>query len=76
MSHTSKELVWIEHFLQELGIQHEEHMKLVFDNPAAMHIASNPVFHERTKHIEVDCQLCARANNSEHHSDKISQIRR
>ena len=51
------ELIWLRHLLQELRFGKDEPMKLICDNQAALHIASNSVFHERTKHIEVDCHF-------------------
>ena len=51
------ELIWLRHLLRELRFGKDEQMKLICDNQAALHIVSNLVFHERTKHIEVDCHF-------------------
>ncbi|WZY94101.1 hypothetical protein YC2023_066430 [Brassica napus] len=51
----TNELVWIKGILKHLEIEQATPMTMHCDNQAAIHIATNSVFHERTKHIEVDC---------------------
>ncbi|CAM8993362.1 unnamed protein product [Rhodiola kirilowii] len=51
------ELVWLSRLLGDMGISVAHSIPLHCDNKAAIHIAHNPVFHERTKHIEIDCHL-------------------
>ncbi|CAN0826930.1 Retrovirus-related Pol polyprotein from transposon RE1 [Linum grandiflorum] len=57
MATTVSEVVWLHHLLKEFGVDVTESTRLYCDNQAALHIASNPVFHERTKHVEMDCHF-------------------
>jgi hypothetical protein len=54
---TASELIWIKQLLTDIGMSVSQPMKMYFDNQAARHIALNPIFHERTKHIEVNCHF-------------------
>jgi hypothetical protein len=55
MSAACSEIVWLRGLLTELGFSQGQPTSLHADNTSAIQIAANPVYHERTKHIEVDC---------------------
>ncbi|KAG4908388.1 hypothetical protein JHK86_056872 [Glycine max] len=57
MAAVTGELKWLKGFLHSHSISHSQSMQLHCDNQAALHIVKNPIFHERTKHIEVDCHF-------------------
>ena len=48
------ETVWIHYLLRELHIPQSAPITLYCDNLSTTYMASNPVFHARTKHIELD----------------------
>ncbi|RVW65725.1 Retrovirus-related Pol polyprotein from transposon RE1 [Vitis vinifera] len=48
------EIIWMQALLQELCVPIPAIPLLWYDNISAYHMAKNPVFHARTKHIEID----------------------
>ena len=57
MATATSEVVWLKALIEELGFIVPTPISLHCDNQSAIHIALNPVFHERTKHIEVNCHF-------------------
>jgi hypothetical protein len=56
MASTCCEVVWLRNLLQDLQVPPQTTL-LYYDSKAALHIAANPVYHERTKHIDIDCHM-------------------
>ncbi|XP_014499563.1 uncharacterized protein LOC106760666 [Vigna radiata var. radiata] len=48
---------WLHYLLQDLEIEPIATVVLYCDNNSTRHIAHNQSFHERTKHIELDCHV-------------------
>ncbi|GAB2293311.1 hypothetical protein Dimus_038260 [Dionaea muscipula] len=57
MATTCYEITWLLGLLADLGVKKLTPVSLYCNNQAALHLSKNPVFHERTKHIEVDCHF-------------------
>ncbi|KAL9271889.1 Retrovirus-related Pol polyprotein from transposon RE1-like protein [Drosera capensis] len=54
MALATSELTCLKRLLSELDVQLPNPLTLYCDNKVVIHIAENPVFHERIKHIEIN----------------------
>ena len=57
MRRVTTELAWLTRLLYEFTVPTVVPMPLKCDSQAAIYIARNPVYHERTKHIALDCHF-------------------
>jgi hypothetical protein len=57
MTSTTKDIVWLHWLLVDMGVFFYHPTPMFCDNQSSIQIAHNSVFHERTKHIEIDCHF-------------------
>lgn len=57
MDQSTCEILWTHHLVVEVGLKSVSPTKLWCDNQAIFYIASNLMYHERIKHIEVDSHI-------------------
>ncbi|WOH00710.1 hypothetical protein DCAR_0520084 [Daucus carota subsp. sativus] len=57
MADTCCEVVWLVALLKNFLISPKLPIPFYCDSQSTLYIAANPVFHERTKHIEIDCHI-------------------
>ena len=54
MDVTTCEIIWLRWLLVDMGVHISSSTTLHCDNKSAIQIEKNSIFHERTKHIEID----------------------
>jgi histone deacetylase 1/2 len=54
IANATAEITWMQSLLKELSVKQVQAPTLWCDNLGATFLAANPVFHARTKHIEID----------------------
>ena len=57
MAHMACKMVWLKNLLMELGFRQPGLILMHCDNQSVIYIAQNHAFHERIKHIEIDCHF-------------------
>ena len=57
MAVTICDIVWLISFLKDIKVSHSKAALVFSDSQVALHTGANPMFHERTKHIEINCQI-------------------
>ena len=57
LASTTCEIQWLAYLLEDFKVSFTKPALLYCDNKFAMDVAANPMFHERTKHIDIDCHI-------------------
>lgn len=57
MASCSCEIIWLVALLKDFGVTQPGAVVMHYDNQSAISLSKNPVYHERTKHVEIDCHF-------------------
>ncbi|WMV33926.1 hypothetical protein MTR67_027311, partial [Solanum verrucosum] len=57
MAACAAEITWLIGLYKKLGVCVNLHVHMMCDRKVVIQIDANPIFHERTKHIDIDCHF-------------------
>ncbi|WVZ21124.1 hypothetical protein V8G54_008446 [Vigna mungo] len=74
LASTVCELQWLTYMLHDLHVDYTSLALIYCDNQSAIQITSNQVFHERTKHIDIDCHILLPISTTMQTADILTKL--